>query len=103
MRISEFCGLTLSDIDFKNHCINVDHQLQKGAHVGYYIEETKTEIGRRKIPMTLEVEALYIRFIGIITSNTFVINTTASTKFKFRLCLRIYAGIRFAVRWQSPE
>lgn len=41
LRISEFCGLTLSDIDFKNHRINVDHQLQKKGKRGYYIEETK--------------------------------------------------------------
>jgi integrase len=59
MRISEFCGLTLSDIDFENHSVNIDHQLQKGAHVGYYIEETKTESGQRKIPMTPEVEECF--------------------------------------------
>ena len=41
LRISEFCGLTLSDIDFKNHRINVDHQMQKKGKRGYYIEETK--------------------------------------------------------------
>ena len=29
LRISEFCGLTVSDIDFKEHTINIDHQLQK--------------------------------------------------------------------------
>ena len=27
LRISEFCGLTISDIDLKRKCINVDHQL----------------------------------------------------------------------------
>ena len=64
MRISEFCGLTLSDIDFKNHSINVDHQLQKCAHVGSYIEETKTESGRRKIPMTPEVEECFKAIIA---------------------------------------
>ena len=25
LRISEFCGLTISDIDFKEHTINIDH------------------------------------------------------------------------------
>ncbi len=64
MRISEFCGLTLSDIDFKNHSINIDHQLQKGVHVGYYIEETKTESGRRQIPMTPEVEECFKTIIA---------------------------------------
>ena len=29
MRISEFTGLTLSDLDFENRTINIDHQLQK--------------------------------------------------------------------------
>lgn len=29
LRISEFCGLTIDDIDFKNHTINVDKQLMK--------------------------------------------------------------------------
>ena len=29
LRISEFCGLTISDIDFKGRKINVDHQLQR--------------------------------------------------------------------------
>ena len=27
LRISEFCGLTISDIDFKEHTINIDHQI----------------------------------------------------------------------------
>ena len=31
LRISEFCGLTESDIDFENRTINVDHQLQYSA------------------------------------------------------------------------
>jgi len=63
MRISEFCGLTLSDIDFKKHYITVNHQLQKKAHVGYFIETTKTESGNRKIPMTPEVEACFKKII----------------------------------------
>lgn len=59
MRISEFCGLTLNDIDFSEHKINIDHQLQKNARNGYYIEETKTESGKRVIPMTPEVEECF--------------------------------------------
>jgi integrase len=64
MRISEFCGLTISDIDFKNHSINVDHQLQKRATVGYYIEETKTESGKRVLPMTPDVEECFKKIIN---------------------------------------
>ena len=29
MLISEFCGLTVKDIDLKNRTINIDHQLQR--------------------------------------------------------------------------
>lgn len=63
LRISEFCGLTLSDIDFKNHSITVDHQLQKKAHVGYFIDTTKTESGNRMIPMSPDVEACFRKII----------------------------------------
>lgn len=59
LRISEFCGLTISDIDFKDHTINIDHQLQKKSKIGYYIQETKTTSGTRKIPMTADVEECF--------------------------------------------
>lgn len=59
LRISEFCGLTLKDIDFKNHSININHQLQKRAKIGYYIEATKTFSGTRVIPMTPDVEECF--------------------------------------------
>ena len=59
MRVSEFCGLTKKDLDFENRSIRVDHQLVRDRHSNYYVEKTKTECGRRTIPMTNEVyEAL---------------------------------------------
>ena len=64
MRISEFCGLTISDIDFKEHKINIDHQLQKRGKAGYYIEKTKTESGTRALPMTAEVEECFKTIIA---------------------------------------
>ena len=63
MRISEFCGLTLKDIDFKCHRINIYHQLQKRAKTGYYIEDTKTESGTRVIPMAPDVEECFKKII----------------------------------------
>lgn len=54
MRISEFCGLTIKDIDFENRTINIDHQLQR-VGMKIHIETTKTNAGTRKIPMTEEV------------------------------------------------
>lgn len=55
MRISEFCGLTLSDIDLEDRIINIDHQLQRSSKMEYIIESTKTNAGTRKLPMTDDV------------------------------------------------
>ncbi len=59
MRISEFCGLTISDIDFEHHLINIDHQLQRCADMTLVIQETKPHAGTRKIPMTEDVEKCF--------------------------------------------
>ena len=52
MRISEFCGLTLSDLDMEKRIINIDHQLQRTSEMEYLVSSTKTNAGTRKIPMT---------------------------------------------------
>lgn len=54
LRISEFCGLTVSDLDFEKRIINVDHQLLRNKEVGYYIETPKTKSGVRQVPMSDE-------------------------------------------------
>jgi len=64
MRISEFCGLTISDIDFENHRINVDHQLYKRGSKGYSILPPKTEAGNRVLPMTPDVEECFRTIIA---------------------------------------
>lgn len=63
LRISEFCGLTMSDIDFKNKRIRVDHQLQRNRQMEYIIEDTKTKSGERYVPMSAEVIACFRRII----------------------------------------
>ena len=63
MRVSEFCGLTIHSIDFKEHTITIDHQLQKRGGVGYYIDEPKTESGIRVIPMNRDVEDCFRKII----------------------------------------
>ena len=55
MRVSEFCGLTIKDIDFDNRCISVNKQLNRERGGKYFVEKTKTECGCRKIPMTDDV------------------------------------------------
>ena len=44
LRISEFCGLTISDIDFKEHTINIDHQLQKKSKIRNANNTLKEEV-----------------------------------------------------------
>ena len=55
LRISEFCGLTVKDIDFEHNRINVDHQLQRTSEMEYVIVDTKIEHGVRLIPMSADV------------------------------------------------
>lgn len=58
-RISEFAGITWNDVDMKNRCITIDHQLQYIKLAGdkkatYHITPTKSRTDRI-IPMTDEV------------------------------------------------
>ena len=55
MRISEFCGLTIHDIDMKERTIDINHQLQRLSDMEYIIEPTKTNAGKRVLPMTQDV------------------------------------------------
>ena len=55
MRISEFCGLTIKDIDLENRIVNIDHQLQRLSDMTLVIEPTKTSAGTRKLPITEDV------------------------------------------------
>lgn len=62
LRISELSGLTISDIDFENGIIHVDHQLIR-AERKYMIGSTKTLSGVRKVPMTEGVIESFKRII----------------------------------------
>lgn len=64
LRISEFCGLTISDIDFQNKRIRVDHQLQRKRDMEYIIEDTKTKSGERYVPMNQQVVECFRRVIA---------------------------------------
>lgn len=55
MRISEFCGLTISDIDLENNIVNIDHQLQRTSDMKYILDTTKTDAGTRKLSITQDV------------------------------------------------
>ena len=64
LRISEFVGLTVRDIDFENNCIIVDHQLQRTRNMEYVVEATKTSSGTRMVPMTPEVRECFRTIIS---------------------------------------
>jgi integrase len=59
MRISEFCSLTLKDIDLENRTVNIDHQLQRTSDMWYIIETTKTDAGTRVLPITEDVAQMF--------------------------------------------
>ena len=63
MRISEFVGLTVKDINFEEGTINIDHQLQRTNSMEYVIEPTKTNAGTRVIPMSQDVCECFRRII----------------------------------------
>ena len=63
LRISEFTGLTLSDIDLEKRTININHQLQRKRNMEYTIEDTKTSSGTRVLPMTDDVYACFKHII----------------------------------------
>jgi len=64
LRISEFCGLTVSDIEFKEKRIRVNHQLQRTSQMQYVVQAPKTESGVRYVPMTDEVAECFKKIIS---------------------------------------
>ena len=89
LRISEFCGLTESDIDFENRTINVDHQLQYSGKKSYRIETPKTENGIRKIPMSDRVLEALQRVMQNRKSSDFMVDG--------------YTGFLFLTRNGTPQ
>lgn len=57
-------GLTISNLDFDNNKIIVDHQLQRTREMEYVIEDTKTTSGTRMVPMIPEVKECFQNIIA---------------------------------------
>ena len=64
LRISEFVGLTVGDLDMKNKTIRVDHQLQRKSNGTKYIETTKTNAGTRILPVEEDVYVCFQRILA---------------------------------------
>lgn len=63
LRVSEFVGLTVNDIEFDKQRIRIDHQLQRTRNMEYEILTPKTEKGERYVPMKEDVEDCFRRII----------------------------------------
>ena len=90
LRIGEFCGLTLKDIDMQKKTINVDHQLQYVGNKGKYIEKTKTDAGTRVLPMSEEVYEVMKRVLA------------NRKKPKIEICIDGYTGFLFLDKRGMP-
>lgn len=64
LRISEFCGLTVGDIDFERGSVCVSKQLQRSSDMRYYIERPKTSSGVRYVPMSEGVAECFRRVVA---------------------------------------
>ncbi len=63
LRVSEFVGLTINDIEFDKERIKADHQLQRTRNMEYEILTPKTEKGERYVPMKEDVADCFRRII----------------------------------------
>ena len=63
LRISEFVGLTINDLDMKKRKIHITHQLQRKRDMTYVVEDTKTKAGNRCVPMTDDVYEAFRRIV----------------------------------------
>ena len=63
MRISEFVGLTVKDVNLRECTVKIDHQLHRTSRMQYIIEPPKTGAGERVIPMQDGVYECFKRII----------------------------------------
>jgi len=82
IRISELCGLTVSDLDFNNRIISIDHQLRSTHKGEYYINPPKSKSGVRQIPMTETVYQALKRVVSK-TKNSKLIVIDGYSRFLF--------------------
>lgn len=89
LRISELCGLTVSDIDLGGRRITVDHQLLRHSKKGFHVEKPKTSSSIREIPMSGEVYAAFRRVLENHTDNGITVDG--------------YSGFLFCARTGYPR
>lgn len=63
VRVGELCGITIDDVDLKNNCLNITHQISYVPGIGTFVQEPKSESGKRKIPLTDSARESFERLI----------------------------------------
>lgn len=64
VRVSELCGITISDIDLSKKVVNIKRQLCRTAEKPWYIQTPKSKTGYRTIPLTDEACEAFKRAIA---------------------------------------
>ncbi len=96
--LSEFCGLTIPDIEFGEMRIKVDHQLQRTSQMEYVIQEPKTENGVHYVPITEKVTACFHRMIA--NRETPKVEPIVDSYIRF-LCLDKNDMLKVALHWEK--
>ena len=63
LRISEFCGLTVADIDLTARRLTVERQLLRTLDQTYMVQTTKTKAGKRVLPIDSEACECFQRIL----------------------------------------
>lgn len=102
MRISEFCGLTVKDIDLKNKTVSIERQLHRTSDMRYVIEPPKTEAGKRIIPIQDDVCSCFENLINSMDRKTNPIITDSQGRpYSGFLCLDKNGMPMVALHWEK--
>lgn len=103
LRISEFCGITVSAFDWEENTISIEQQLLRTVKGQYYIEKLKTKAGRRVLPLTKGVREAFVRILDrrnapavepIIDGKTgFLFYSNRNTPYVAEYWERVFRGI----------
>jgi len=97
LRISEFAGLTIDDIDLKKNLLRVDKQLLRGRDMKCYISKPKTNSGVRMLPFGPDVKRCLQE---MILARKIPVKEPVVDGVSGFLCLDIYGRPAVALHWE---
>lgn len=84
LRISELCGLTINDIDFKNNTISVNHQIVINRYnKPQVVDNLKSKSSVREIPMIKQVKHFFEEIIDKTLKSERILTIDNYTGFLF--------------------